>query len=40
MDRKLNNSAYGHIDLHKLFSKIVMPGITLAPVNSSNQGRV
>jgi len=38
MDNKLNSSAYGHIDLHKLFSKIVMPGTTLAPINS-NKGR-
>ena len=30
IDDKLNASAYGYIDLHKLFSKIVLPGTTLS----------
>ncbi|KAF6025483.1 hypothetical protein EB796_016207 [Bugula neritina] len=30
MNTKLESSAYGHIDLHKLFSKIVLPGTVLS----------
>lgn len=30
MTAKLNSSAYGHIDLHKLFSKIVLPGTSFS----------